>query len=109
MRNPQKTLSNLAITGLCTLLISGPAAAGNATFTDVCQSCHNGGFKGWISGAPNINDKEQWQKYIERDSIEMMRTTLINGSDNHKVKGGCSECSDQQIIDAIDYIMSRVR
>lgn len=91
------------------LLTSTSLYADNNTFDDVCESCHTGGFKGWISGAPNVKKKSQWQEYIERDSIEEMQDIVINGSDDHKVKGDCKTCSNEQIIEAIDYMMSLVK
>ena len=94
---------------LSALLISNHSNASNNTFDDVCESCHTGGFKGWISGAPNVEKKSDWQKYIERDSIHEMQKIVLNGSENHKVKGDCKSCSDEQIIEAIDYMMSLVK
>lgn len=79
------------------------------TFQEVCASCHNGGFKGFISGAPDINNKEAWQKYLDRDTLEEMLEILLLGTKEHKAKGGCSSCTDQQIIDAIKYILSKVK
>lgn len=94
---------------LTTLLFSSYSYASNNTFNDVCQSCHTGGFKGWISGAPNVDKKGDWQEYIERDSIKEMQKIVLNGSDDHKVKGGCNRCSDKQVMEAIDYMLLLVK
>ncbi|MDT8318444.1 MAG: c-type cytochrome [bacterium] len=81
----------------------------NKIFSEVCRSCHTGGFKGWLSGAPNVKDKNKWKKYIKRGSIEKMRDILIKGSEDHKAKGGCDKCSNDDIVGAIDYIMLLVK
>ena len=81
----------------------------NKTFSEVCRSCHTGGFIGWLSGAPNVKDKSKWEKYIKRSPVEKMKEIVINGTKDHKVKGGCEKCSDGDIRAAIDYMMSLVR
>ncbi|MEW8623839.1 MAG: c-type cytochrome [Candidatus Thiodiazotropha endolucinida] len=94
---------------LVTTLISTTLHAENKTFANVCSDCHTGGFKGWISGAPNVEKKEKWRKYLERDSLEEMRTIVLNGTEDHKKKGGCKTCTDSDIVNAIDYMMSLVK
>ena len=89
--------------------VSNHALAEDKTFTEVCRSCHTGGFTGWLSGAPNVKDKSKWEKYIKRNSIEKMREIVLKGTKDHKAKGGCEECSDREIIATIDYMMSLVR
>ncbi|WP_375750074.1 c-type cytochrome [Vibrio sp. HN007] len=87
------------------LAISAPGVAKNATFEKVCQSCHTGGFKGWVSGAPDVNDKEAWGKYHGRHTHDEMRDIVMNGLNDHELKGGCSKCTDEDINSAIDYIL----
>ncbi len=84
-------------------------AAENPTFEKVCSSCHTGGFKGWVSGAPNINKKAEWEEFLERDSENRMSEIVLKGTDDHKTKGGCSKCSDESILGAVDYILSKVK
>ncbi|WP_127114750.1 c-type cytochrome [Shimia sediminis] len=84
-------------------------AAGSDTFKSVCSECHTGGFKGFMSGAPNVEKPATWQKYLARDSKAQMQETVLRGTKDHKAKGGCASCSDQQIIDAIDYMLKRVQ
>lgn len=91
------------------LLVSNQTQAGTDTFNSVCAECHTGGFKGFMSGAPNVNKPATWKKFFERDSEERMREIVLRGTEDHKPKGGCTSCTDQQIIDVLDYLMSRVR
>jgi cytochrome c5 len=94
---------------LLTLLAGSQVQAETTTFSEVCSSCHTGGFKGWLTGAPDVDDKNEWKKFVERDSIEKMRKIVINGSDDHKVKGGCTSCTDEQVIETIEYMMTLVK
>ena len=110
MSNKTKFMKKFALPFvLLAFATSSHAEVENKTFSEVCRSCHTGGFKGWLSGAPNIKDKNKWKKYIEQDSIEKMKKIVIKGTDDHKAKGGCEKCSDEDIIGAIDYIMSLVK
>lgn len=84
-------------------------AAGSDTFKSVCSECHTGGFKGFMSGAPNVEKPATWQKYLARDSKAQMQEIVLRGTKDHKAKGGCASCSDQQIIEAIDYMLKRVQ
>lgn len=83
-------------------------AEGSSTFNKVCSSCHTGGFKGWVTGAPNINKQSHWKEYLEKHSIEQMMDIVLQGKNDHKLKGGCSKCTDEEIINAINYIISEV-
>jgi len=104
----KKVLKN-AIVVLIAALSTTSVLAEDKTFADVCSECHTGGFKGWVSGAPNVKEKDKWQKFIERDSITKMREIVLNGTDDHKRKGGCETCSNSDVVDAIDYMMSLVK
>lgn len=50
------------------VLLSSTAHSENKTFEKVCKSCHTGGFKGFMSGAPSIKDKKPgkntWQSIL---------------------------------------------
>ena len=94
---------------LTAALASTSLNAEDRTFANVCSDCHTGGLKGWLSGAPNIRKKNQWNKFLERDSLEEMRNIVLNGNEEHKKKGGCKTCTDSDIVMAIDYMMSLVK
>lgn len=88
---------------------SANAMAQSQTFDNVCQDCHTGGFKGWISGAPDVRYPEEWKPFIERDTLLDMQQIVLKGSGDHKVKGGCKSCSEQDVLEAIDHMMSKVK
>ncbi|WP_170406955.1 c-type cytochrome [Ruegeria arenilitoris] len=92
------------------LMAATSAQAGSVdTFNSVCAECHTGGFKGFMSGAPNVRKPASWQKFLERDSEDRMREIVLRGTKDHKAKGGCTTCTDQQIIEVLDYLLERVR
>ena len=90
-------------------LSSTTLLANDKTFVDVCSDCHTGGFKGWVSGAPNVRKTHKWKEFLERHSVEEIKDIVLNGSEDHKRKGGCKTCSDNDIVAALEYMMTLVK
>lgn len=88
-----------------TSILSTSSFAEDSTFSNVCSDCHTGGFKGWISGAPNVNKSSKWDKFLNRHTVEEMKEIILDGSDDHKRKGGCKTCSAEDIESAVDYML----
>lgn len=110
MRNKTGYVKILAVPFiLLAFVMTSHGQTENKTFSEVCRSCHTGGFKGWLSGAPNVKDKSKWEKYIKRNPIEEMKEIVLKGTEDHKAKGGCEKCTDEEIRATIDYMMSLVK
>lgn len=108
-KQPNSIMNALVSVLFLTLLIVNSAQARDQTFDNVCKKCHTGGLRSWISGAPSIKKRSQWKEIFERDSSERMKEIVINGTEDHKRKGGCQNCSPQDIAGAIDYMLSVVK
>lgn len=70
-----------------------------------CASCHNGGLKGWMTGAPEIKDIDGWKTFFEKD-VEKMTHNVYTGEKKHEIKGECEDCSKSEIKATIEYIIS---
>ena len=81
---------------------------GKTVFENSCASCHTGGFKGWMSGAPEIGEKEEWTKFFEKGESSMNKN-VFEGTKRHEAKGGCDDCSKEQIEAAIKFILSETK
>lgn len=81
---------------------------GKVVFDETCQSCHTGGFKGWMTGAPEIGDWDDWEEYFEKD-LSVLIKNVNEGTKGHAVKGECEECTENQIKAAIEYIISETK
>ncbi|MPW28262.1 hypothetical protein F9L16_04515 [Agarivorans sp. B2Z047] len=103
-----RTSKIMALSALL-LVPSATVFADEAAFKKVCSSCHSGGVKGWMSGAPNVKKKQEWTEYHQRHNEEEMRAIVINGFNDHKVKGGCKSCSDDEINEALDFIFANTK
>ena len=102
---------SIAVTALALSFSYATNAAedtGKEVFIQACESCHSGGFKGWVSGAPAIGEKEDWQKFFKQGEEKMTETT-IKGGEGMDPMGGCKTCSNEQIAAAVKYIVSQTK
>ena len=93
------------------VIITGASAqeennAGKNIFNNECASCHSGGFKGWVSGAPEIGNTTEWQTFLQKGQLKMTQAT-INGTQGMEPKGGCNKCTDTEIQSAVKYIVTQ--
>ncbi|MGC1183335.1 c-type cytochrome [Legionella sp.] len=70
-------------------------------YNENCAVCHNEG----KSGAPKIGDKEAWKPLIAKNMDVLIENT-IHGK-NHPKNGGCEQCTSNEIIKAIKYMVSQ--
>ncbi|MFT4059824.1 MAG: c-type cytochrome [Legionella sp.] len=77
------------------------SANGETVYTDNCAVCHNEG----KSGAPKIGDKEAWRPLIAKNMDVLIENTIH--SKNHPKNGGCKQCTNGEIIEAIKYMVSK--
>ena len=66
-----------------------------------CLTCHKAG----ILGAPKIGSAEDWAKRTPK-GIETIETNAIKGFNNMPAKGGNFQLSDQDIKDAVAYMIN---
>ena len=84
------------------------ASMGKTIYQNACADCHEGGFWGWLSGAPSIKDASQWKPYLEKD-VENIIQAAIQGTDGGMdPKGDCDECTEEEIRKAVEYMLSVV-
>ncbi|GAA3933983.1 c-type cytochrome [Litoribacillus peritrichatus] len=68
-----------------------------------CASCHGGGLKGWMTGAPEVGDVETW-KPLQAKGVEAMTLFSIKGVNKMPARGGCKTCTDEQIKATVEYM-----
>lgn len=77
--------------------------AGEKIYQQFCSNCH--AQKPIIPvGAPAIGDEKAWVKRLSKGQKTLLENTL-NGYGVMPARGGCFECSDEQIQMAINYIL----
>jgi len=88
----------------------GAAAAGGATaarsgedvYNAACMACHTTG----VAGAPKVGDAAAWVDRLAKGN-DALYDAGINGlaGTGMIAKGGCMNCSDEEIVAAVDFMI----
>jgi len=81
----------------------GAARSGEAVYNAACMACHMTG----AGGAPITGDEAAWADRIGK-GLAALHDTGINGvpGTTMMARGGCMSCSDEEVIAAVDYMVS---
>lgn len=81
---------------------SGPRS-GEDVYNSACMACHSTG----AGGAPKMGDAAAWADRIAKGN-EVLYSSGVNGVPGTGMiaKGGCMNCSDEEIHGAVDYIVA---
>ncbi len=82
------------------LEITPKVKSGQSIYDEKCSACHNNGHL----GAPKLGDKAAWKPLTSKNIDVLVQNTL--GGEHHP-KGACKNCSTQDVIEAIKYMMSK--
>ena len=83
---------------------AAPAAArtADAIYTASCAACHASG----AAGAPKLGDKAAWSARIAQGNDKLLEHAL-KGINTMPAKGGCSDCSDDDIRKVVEHMVSK--
>jgi cytochrome c5 len=73
---------------------------GNTVYTMFCSACHGTG----VSNAPIIGDADAWSARIAQ-GMDVLTDHAINGFNAMPAKGACMDCSDDEIVAAIEHMI----
>lgn len=79
---------------------SSAISNGQTIYNLVCATCHEQGF----AGAPLTNKKNDWVVRIEK-GLPCLYANVIAGLGKMPPRGGCVTCSNQDIQDAINFML----
>lgn len=87
--------------GAAAAVASGPRS-GEEVYNSACMACHATG----AAGAPMLGDVAAWGDRIARGT-DALYDSGINGvaGTGMIAKGGCMNCSDEEITAAVDYMV----
>lgn len=80
-------------------VVSGPRDP-QELYTGVCAACHTSG----ALGAPKLGDVADWSARLEK-GLDQVIANAINGINAMPAKGTCSSCSDDDIANAVKYMV----
>ncbi len=79
------------------------ARSGEDVYNAACMACHSTG----AAGAPKLGDVAAWADRIAKGN-DALYDSAINGvaGTGMMAKGGCMNCSDDETIAAVDYMVA---
>lgn len=94
-------ISALAVAGL---LSAAPVLAeqtGEQVFGAYCVACHGSG----APGIPQVGDAEAWAPRVAL-GVDALVPSVMNGKNAMPPMGLCGECSEAEIKNAVEHIIS---
>lgn len=85
--------------------VPGPKIPKNqkGIYTFVCSHCHDEG----LEGAPRLEDQANWSYRLRTTGKKQIIENAIKGLNNMPPKGGCGTCTDAEIEDVVEFMLSR--
>jgi len=96
-------LEGMECGGAAAEVAAGPAKSGDEVYASVCAACHDSG----AAGAPIIGDAAGWGDRLNK-SLEDLASSTINGLGAMPPRGG-SSYSDEEILDAVEYMVQNTQ
>lgn len=100
-------VGNVCIVGEECAVASAAAASssdgprtGEALYNQFCTACHSIG----VAGAPKFGNAGDWAPRVAKGFDSLMGNAL-NGLNAMPPRGTCSDCSDEEIKGAIEYMV----
>jgi len=79
---------------------------GKAIYNKVCIACHMSG----VAGAAKLTDKSRWEASAAKGKATLHKHVINGFTGEHgamPAKGTCTTCSDQDLFDAMSYILGQ--
>jgi cytochrome c5 len=100
-----KTIETFHYPALFVNQLRGDDRAGEKIFKEFCSACHNKQPTIDVR-APRVGDRAAWA--VRRDwGMEKLLKITVNGVGAMPARGGCFECSDQQLRETITYMLQK--
>ena len=78
--------------------------AGETIYLTVCSSCHSQN----TPDAPQISTDSDWTERLQKPREELYRNS-IDGFNSMPEKGFCEDCTDKEIIRAVDFMIKQIK
>ena len=74
---------------------------GEKIYGEYCFSCHSPG----LNGAPKLGDAQAWAPRIARGKSMLLQTTIEGIPPAMPPRGICMSCTDEELRQAIEYMV----
>jgi len=89
--------------GVVAVAVAAGGRSGQEIYDSFCFACHDNG----ISQAPILGDSEAWSARLDK-GIDALWQTTLSGINLMPVKGSCVNCTDDELREALDYMLATV-
>ncbi|QGG79396.1 cytochrome c5 family protein [Litorivicinus lipolyticus] len=89
--------------GAAAVTVASAARAGDAVYNAGCAACHASG----AAGAPKTGDAAAWSARVDQ-GVDTLVSHAYNGYNAMPAKGLCADCSEDEIRNAVDYMLSQL-
>lgn len=79
------------------------ARTGEQVYGGACAACHNSG----AAGAPKLGDAAGWTGRVDK-GMDTLVSHVVNGYNAMPARGLCGDCSDQELADAVSYMLNQL-
>ena len=96
--------SSMVVLLLVSFGVQTAGADGKATYDSACGVCHTAG----VAGAPKLGDKDAWAGRIEQGMDVLVKHAVEGYTGEAGVmppKGGFMHLSDEEVTDAVQYMV----
>lgn len=83
-----------------TVALTSPSRTDKAIYGQYCASCHNSG----LMGAPKKGNVDDWATRVSQGDA-VLAEHAIKGFNAMPAKGTCMNCSDNEIVAVINYML----
>jgi cytochrome c5 len=95
----------LAVIMIVSIVLSASAArSGKEIYESVCHACHKTG----VLGAPKFGDSK-WVELEKKEGLKELTEDAIKGEKMMPPKGGCSDCTKEEIQAAVKYMIDSAK
>lgn len=84
------------------IVVAAGPRSGEDIYGSKCIACHGSG----AAGAPKFGDAGAWASRIGKGA-DVLYTNAIKGFKGMPAKGLCMDCSDDEIKEAVDYMLAK--
>ncbi len=79
--------------------------AGAQLYEQYCVTCHGSG----ALGAPGVGKEHRlyWSHEVEEEGFDTLVQEAINGINSMPPRGGCFDCSDEEIRSTVIYMLQK--
>ena len=60
-----------------------------------------------MSGAPKLGVKNEWEDFLSKGIPELVDAAIKGTEGGMNPKGGCDDCTNEEIKAAVEYIVSQ--